>query len=711
MQMTSALRHLATLGCASLLLSLIGHAQALGMAVPISAPPAAAAPDKLPGPYKLPTLNHATLVLKDGRVLVAGGMAASSVNPDREIGTDSEIWDPRTGEWQKLGNALRFDPDQLVYLNQIDDGRVLLFAARAKSEAPEYQARFWNPQNGTVEKVEVRAQPKADTDVAVLDDGRVLIINGVEGSADTWDSRTGKVTHSEVPQLENSRWRALPLKNKTVLVVEAFADDEAAARKRATQSAALLWNTASDEWKATGDLPVIFGRDGALAEMDVGAVQAEVAGRVYRLAAAATVWEGAPPAIQPPAAQSAVAASPAGAASSPAAAGAESPSWWDEYGTRVSDDMRWAFPFVPLLLFMLLVVRLKGDSLPYSVLSVLITIQRSVAVIFALVVGWILLRNGPAQTLEPVLGIWWSLYQGHAILFCFAACLAMLIVTPFLSRVVAPRMEEERRYTLLKRVSRAALVARISLLLLFLAFVTQAMYDWYADTYGPMTLDSWQGLPDAALWVLLAIAAPLVLYVFVSRLRQDRQAHLVRYAGFLFGTVGIVFCALLVLAATGSYVPGGLPHYAEACAASEGWRPLTPASLRNWARCVGGYGGIIGSVQFRPTRVMVMSLPSAPCRYVGTWSSTRPGSKYKITLTDDSRFVGEPVGGTGGTVRGLWGAVDGKMIWFYDTGVAWPPDINQILPESRSRFTLVEVNGTRTQFELIDAIKSNSCLP
>jgi hypothetical protein len=48
-------------------------------------------------------------------------------------------------------------------------------------------------------------------------------------------------------------------------------------------------------------------------------------------------------------------------------------------------------------------------------------------------------------------------------------------------------------------------------------------------------------------------------------------------------------------------------------------------------------------------------------------------------------------------------------VWKADRRGTGELDINPILPESDTRFVLVEGNGRHTQFELISAITSNRC--
>lgn len=100
-----------------------------------------------------------------------------------------------------------------------------------------------------------------------------------------------------------------------------------------------------------------------------------------------------------------------------------------------------------------------------------------------------------------------------------------------------------------------------------------------------------------------------------------------------------------------------------------------------------------------------------PCRMVGVWSSRQDSIMYRIELKDDGSYVIEPNQKGSGDPRGYTGrwAVQGQnMVWRHDQYVG-DLDVNPILPESDTRFTLIEGNGRRTNYELIRAVSSERC--
>lgn len=460
-----------------------------------------------------------------------------------------------------------------MYLNQLNDGRVLFFATREHggNGSAEFQARMWNPDSNAAEILKVSAESKRDADIAVLSDGRVLIVNGIEGSADLWDSHTNIVAHTEEPMLVNSRWRALPLDGGQILLIETFSDGFAATVRSVEHSVVLLWNPADVEWQRISNLPVPFKNSDILIEMDDGSVHAKADGNVYRLPAGGKDWES------------------------------------------------WSVPIQPSR---------EQASVPAIVQSL-------------------------SASENPV-------------------------VLPKLTVPALPAAERS----------------------------------WWE-----VQREQWQERIDnnIAYIFLLAALSPVGLYFILRRLEAKKLATFLKFSSLAFRVLGICLVAFILWGSLKMNSQIKMSSYWSACAdeTRDGGYPVPLNRAQKWASCIDGKNGLIEDIFFYSTKKLVMSLPSVPCQYIGTWSSIRPGSKYKVTMTDDSRFIAEPMqtnSGTADTISGSWGVVGEEMVWLYQEGPVWPPDVNRILPKSRSRFTLIETNGTRTDYELIDAIKSNHCL-
>ena len=112
----------------------------------------------------------------------------------------------------------------------------------------------------------------------------------------------------------------------------------------------------------------------------------------------------------------------------------------------------------------------------------------------------------------------------------------------------------------------------------------------------------------------------------------------------------------------------------------------------------------------------VMSLSATPpCARVGIWKSARRGSVYRVTLHEDSSFSAEgvvdysPSPYASDVGSGYWGETDGKLVWIHDNGIFWPPDINRIESDATDKFTLIEVNGQRTEFTKERNLETSRC--
>jgi len=144
------------------------------------------------GSMARPRVGHAAALLNDGRVLVVGGQ-------DNAIGSelDTEVWDPATGEFQAVGRmpALRSGISATTLL----DGRVLIvgretclvpLVARsglAKCPGRSVSTWLWSPDGSYV--VGPPLNERRDWPTATgLPDGRVALIGNVEWSADSPES-------------------------------------------------------------------------------------------------------------------------------------------------------------------------------------------------------------------------------------------------------------------------------------------------------------------------------------------------------------------------------------------------------------------------------------------------------------------------------------------------------------------------------------------
>lgn len=129
------------------------------------------------------------------------------------------------------------------------------------------------------------------------------------------------------------------------------------------------------------------------------------------------------------------------------------------------------------------------------------------------------------------------------------------------------------------------------------------------------------------------------------------------------------------------------------------------AVVEKYAACIAWTADRAAAASATPLR--------ARCRYAGVWAATRGNMVYQVTLEVDGKFLAEPgenVPAHEQAVTGAWTVAGNSMVWAYDSGAAWPPDINPISAQTEDAFTLTEVNRATTRYTLIERTKPEACL-
>lgn len=227
-------------------------------------------------------------VLNDGRVVIAGGWVKYPNKDNEAVANYAEIWNPATGQWSII-KELAFEAQERVNFSKLDDGRILFFASKELGEdgPPRYRSWIWDPNSNAVTSRSVTATPRANAAIAILKDGRVLIVGGVSRefvperpcpfhpwkqatedvcqdkpaywaspentTAQIWDSRTERTSATAYPaDWHASSVQTMVLKNGNVVVLRTASPN---VYSQAVPEPMLLWNALTGTWTQPPPLP------------------------------------------------------------------------------------------------------------------------------------------------------------------------------------------------------------------------------------------------------------------------------------------------------------------------------------------------------------------------------------------------------------------------------------------------------------------------
>ncbi len=186
--------------------------------------------------------NETATLLRDGRVLVTGGISPR-VDPPL---ASAETYDPRTGRWTATG-SLRYGRAGAAAV-LLPDGRVLVAGGGLSDDQGGRTAELYDPRSGRWQSTGpmARAIRRSRTAAAVLRDGTVLVGGG--GGAQLYDPRSGRWTALATRGLI---WphavEAVALRDGRVLVVNGHGNGAA--------PDAAVYDPRARRWTATGPMP------------------------------------------------------------------------------------------------------------------------------------------------------------------------------------------------------------------------------------------------------------------------------------------------------------------------------------------------------------------------------------------------------------------------------------------------------------------------
>jgi hypothetical protein len=145
--------------------------------------------------------GHAAALLPDGRVLVAGGQSWKIGQPSRTLAS-AEIFDPQTERFTKTATPMHFARDRCT-VTVLKDGRVLIAGGTDKGNPP-LPAEIFDPAKGTFTLAAPLREGRMAHDACLLPDGRVVVAGG-------WaDARKATTPSVEVYDPTKDLWLTLP---------------------------------------------------------------------------------------------------------------------------------------------------------------------------------------------------------------------------------------------------------------------------------------------------------------------------------------------------------------------------------------------------------------------------------------------------------------------------------------------------------------------
>jgi hypothetical protein len=172
-------------------------------------------------------VGYTATTLKDGRVLIVGGFHYNSNLDDQTFLRSAELYDPATGKFTPTGSLKTGRENHTATL--LKDGRVLIAGG---DEDPLYKylasAEIYDPVTGRFSPAGAMTTPRTGQTATLLADGRVLLAGGDNAdssafaAAEIYDPSTGKFTKTGSLVTGRSGQAACSLDDGSVLIVGGY---------------------------------------------------------------------------------------------------------------------------------------------------------------------------------------------------------------------------------------------------------------------------------------------------------------------------------------------------------------------------------------------------------------------------------------------------------------------------------------------------------
>ena len=148
--------------------------------------------------------RHTATLLRDGRVLVVGGLSVSLRAAGLSVGrpSDAEVYDPKTNRWSPTGAMALYRRDQTA--TPLQDGRVLV--AGSQDDVTFNWTETYNAGIDEWTQSARMASGRSGHTASLLNDGDVLVMGGVSQGP---NSPPIELTSAEVYHPATNRWSAV----------------------------------------------------------------------------------------------------------------------------------------------------------------------------------------------------------------------------------------------------------------------------------------------------------------------------------------------------------------------------------------------------------------------------------------------------------------------------------------------------------------------
>jgi len=200
--------------------------------------------------------EHSAVLLKDGKVLVIGGMTVEGLNHRYE--NSCELYDPNTERWRmtrplrnKYGNSTAF---------LLKDGKVLVIG---RGDYPYDQCELYDPSTETWSSTGALITPRDDIYATLLSDGQVLVAGGdcrnkPLASCERYDPRTGNWSPAASLSTPRILHKLVPLQNGKVLAIGGVTDLKSC--ELTGLKSCELYDPEVDKWFPTAPLSADHGK-------------------------------------------------------------------------------------------------------------------------------------------------------------------------------------------------------------------------------------------------------------------------------------------------------------------------------------------------------------------------------------------------------------------------------------------------------------------